>query len=70
MVGLVHHAGTDAIDPGAPVEGARRGEGRATELLGIEAEGNLLRRVLPHRQRACDRFGGKLVAETRLVPVA
>ena len=36
----------DAVEPGAAVLGARRGEGRAAELLGIKPERRLLRRVL------------------------
>ena len=67
MVGLVHDAGTDAIDPGTPVERARRGEGRAAELLGIEPQGNVLRGILAHRQRTRHCFGGKLIAEAGLV---
>ena len=42
----------DAVGPGAAVGGARRGEGRAAELLGVEAERMLLRRVLPHAASA------------------
>ena len=46
------HRRTDAIEPGALVAAARRGEGRAGQLFGIEPVGAALRRVAPHRQRA------------------
>ena len=45
-VRLVHHRGPDAIAPGAAVEGARRGEGRAADLFGVKAERGMLRGVL------------------------
>ncbi len=55
----------DAIAPAAAVVAARRGERRARDLLGIQAVGAALRRIAPDRQRARQRFGGVLVAETR-----
>ena len=63
----VHRRRADAVQPGAPVLGARRGERRARELLGVEAERRHLRRVLAPRQRAGHRLGGELVAEARQV---
>src|SRR3546814_14248157 len=43
---------------------ARRGEGGARKLLGIEPERRPLRRILSHRQRARHRLGRDVVAET------
>ena len=60
--GMLHRR-PDAIEPGALVGAARRGEGRAGELLGIEPVGAALRRVAPDRQRAGQRLGLKTVAE-------
>src|SRR5882724_5744102 len=57
------HRGTDTIEPGALIGAARRGEGRARDLLGIEPVGTALRRVAPHRQRARQPLGLKAVAE-------
>ena len=57
----------DAIEPGAFVRRLRRGEGRAGQLLGIEAVIALLRRVAPDRQRPGQRLGLKTVAEARHV---
>ncbi len=59
----VLHRRTDAIQPGALVGAARRGEGRAGELLGIEPVGAALRRVAADRQRARQRLGLKAVPE-------
>ena len=42
----------------------RRGEGGAGELFGIQAVGAALRRIAAARQRAGQRLGGKLVAES------
>ena len=53
----------DAIEPGALVGGARRGEGRAGNLLGVEAVGALLRRVAADGQRARQRLRLEAVAE-------
>ena len=57
----------DAIQPRAPVRAARRGERGARNLLGVEAVGRALRRILADRQRAGQRLGRELVAEARLV---
>ncbi len=46
----VRGAGADAIEPGATVGVTRRGEGRARNLLGVQAIGADLRRVLADRQ--------------------
>src|SRR3546814_1566980 len=43
---------------------ARRGEGGARKLLGIEPERRPLRRILSHRQRARHRLGRDVVADT------
>ena len=59
----MHDGGADAIGPGAAVEKARRGEGPAAELLGVEAEWGLLRGVLADGQAAGMGLGGELVAE-------
>lgn len=59
----VFHRGSDTIEPGPLVGAARRGEGRAGELLGIETVGAALRRVAPDRQRARQRLGLEAVAE-------
>ena len=45
FVGRVRRARPQPVEPGPAVLGARRGEGGAGELLGIEAEGRPLRRV-------------------------
>src|SRR5262249_54759575 len=55
--------GPDAVKPGALVGGLRRRERRAGQLLGVEAELDLLRRIAPDRQRACKRLGLERVAE-------
>ncbi len=53
----------DAVEPGALVGAARRGERRAGQLLGIEPIGAALRRVAPDRQRAGNGLGREAVAE-------
>ena len=63
LVRLVHDGRTDAVGPGAAVERARRGEGAAAELLGVEAEAGFLRGVLADGESAGDGFGGELVSE-------
>ncbi len=68
VVGLLEtpgmlHRRADAIEPGTLIGAARRGEGRARELLGIEPVGAALRRVAPDRQRARQRLRLKAVAE-------
>src|SRR4030095_14518195 len=57
----------DAVKPGTLVGRLRRGERRAGELLGIEAELDLLRRIAPDRQRAWQRLALERVAEARHV---
>ncbi|MCW0448988.1 hypothetical protein NB706_001822 [Xanthomonas sacchari] len=59
----VHHRRADAIQPTAPVDATRRGERGTRQLLGVQAVGHALRRVLPDRQRAGHRLGGEFVAE-------
>src|SRR5690606_27716396 len=58
----VRGARADPVEPAAPVGCTRRGEGRAGDLLGVEAVGTDLRRVLADRQRARERLGRELVA--------
>ena len=53
----------DAVEPGALVGRLRRREGRAGQLLGIEAVIAFLRRVAADRQRAGQRLGLEAVAE-------
>ncbi len=59
--------GTDAIGPGAAIGGARRGERGSAELLGVETEGMLLRRVLALRQTSFDGLVGEFIAKASLV---
>src|SRR5690606_5790717 len=59
MLGARPHA----VEPAAPVLGARRGEGGAAQLLGVAAVGRSLRRAASDRQRSRDRFGRDMVAE-------
>jgi hypothetical protein len=66
-IGPVAGAGPQAVEPAAAVLVARRGEGRARQLLGIEPERRRLRRVLAHRQRAGHGLAGEVVAEAGLV---
>ena len=64
LVGFVHDGRTDAVGPGAAIEQARRGEGAAAELLGVEAERGLLRAVLTDWEGTGMRLGGELISET------
>src|SRR6516164_2303119 len=48
----MHRRGPDAIQPRAPVLGARCGEWSAGDLLGIKTMRRPLRCILPDRQRA------------------
>src|SRR4029077_16732271 len=57
------HRGTDAVKPGALVHFVWRDERRAVQLLGIEAEFDLLRGIAPDRQSAGKRLGLEGVAE-------
>ncbi len=57
------HRGANAIEPGALICAARRGEGRAGQLLGVKPVGATLRRVAPDRQRTGQRLGFETVAE-------
>ena len=63
----MHHRRLNAVGPGAAIFGARGGERRAGNLLGIEPERRPLRRVAADRQCAGDRFGQKLIAEAGLI---
>ncbi len=51
------------VQPGPTVLGPWRREGRAGQLLGIEIEGRVLRRVAAHRQGAGDGLGLEVAAE-------
>ncbi len=64
LVGLVDDGGADAVHPGAAVEAAGGGEGGAAYLLGVEAEGMLLRGVLADGESAGMGLGGELVSKT------
>ncbi len=55
--------GSHAVEPGATILVARRGESGARKLLGIEAEGGTLGRVAALGQGAGHGFGGEMVAE-------
>ena len=48
FIGAMSYRRADAIGPGAAIGGPRSRKRRAAELLGVEAEGMLLRRVLAH----------------------
>ncbi len=67
FIGAVSYRGPNAIGPGAAVQRSRRGKWRAAELLGVKAEGMLLRRILALRQRSHNCLGGEFVAEAGLV---
>lgn len=55
--GGVGAGGQDAVEPGLLVFVARRGEGGARELFGVEAEGRFLRGVMADGESAGDGFG-------------
>ena len=55
----VRAGGQDAVQPGLLVLVARRCEGGARELLGVEPMRGLLGRVLPDGKGAGDGFGPK-----------
>ena len=57
----------NAIRPRAPVHGARCGERAAAELLGVESEGRLLRRVLANGESAGYGLRREFVPEAGLV---
>ncbi len=57
----------DAVEPGALVAGARRREGRAAELLGVEAVGASLGGVAADWQGAGQRLALETVAEACVV---
>ncbi|MNS89852.1 hypothetical protein D3C72_1238770 [compost metagenome] len=59
--------GPQTIEPAAQVVVARGGEGRARQLLGIEAQGRALRRVAADRQGALDGLGGEMIGEAGLI---
>ena len=59
----MQHGRADAVDPRALVGGARRGEGRAAQLFGVEPIGAFLRRVAADRHGARQAFRLEVVAE-------
>src|SRR5262245_36354253 len=64
---LVRDRRADAVGPRPAVGRARRGERRTAERLGVKSVSRLLRRGLSDRQGARNRFGGELIAESRLI---
>ena len=64
---LVNGGRANPIGPRRPAHIARGGERRPVQLLHIQAERRLLRRVLRTRQRSGHCLGGELVAEARVV---
>src|ERR1051325_2339885 len=56
LEGLVQRRGPEPVEPRAEILRARRGERRARELLRVQPERHLLRRVLALWQRAGNRF--------------
>ena len=54
---------TQAIEPGTAVLAARRGEGGAGKLFGVQAERRALRGVAADRQCASDRLCGMMIGE-------
>ena len=68
FVRAMRYGWANAIGPGAAIGGSRRGKRRAAELLGVEAERMLLRRVLALRQPAGNGLRGKFVSKAGLIP--
>src|SRR5208282_962718 len=68
FIGPVRDRRTNAIGPGATIGGARSRERRTAKLLGVKAEGMVLRRILAGGQRSGNRLRGKLIRETGLIP--
>ncbi|CAM2144933.1 hypothetical protein PT2222_160209 [Paraburkholderia tropica] len=66
---LMHRARTDPIEPRAAIVRARRREGGARKLLGVQAVRAALWRVLRGRQRAGQRLGRELVGEAAHIAV-
>ena len=64
---FMRHRRANAIKPRPPIRHARRSKWRAAQLLGIQTMRHFLRRILPARQYAFDRFAGEFVAEAGLV---
>jgi hypothetical protein len=66
---FMSYRGTNAVQPGTPIGGARRGECRARELFGVQPERTALRRIAPSRQCTCQCLGGKFIAEAAHIPI-
>lgn len=64
---LVSDGRLDPVEPGAEVELARRGEGGAGDLLGVEAVGAEEGAALAGGESAGESFGGEVVVEAGLV---
>ena len=62
LIGLVHYRGANAIHPAAPILAARRGEGGAAYLLGVQAERVFLGRVLANREAVRQGLGGEFIS--------
>jgi hypothetical protein len=67
--GLVGHRRLDPVQPCSEVAGARGGEGRAGELLGVESQRADQRAVLPARERPRHRLRRQAVAQPRQIYV-
>jgi hypothetical protein len=61
------HGRADAVEPGALVGGARRGKGRAGQLLGIETISAFLRGIAADGQGTGQGLGLEAIAEARQV---
>ena len=64
LVGFVDDRGADAVHPGAAVLAARRGEGGAADLFGVEAERIVLGRVLADREAVRLGLGGEFISKS------
>ena len=68
LIKRVRGARPHPVEPGTAILGARRGEGGAGQLLGIETESGALRRIAPLGQRAGHRLAREVAAEARHHP--
>ena len=67
LIGALHHRGPNAVKPAAQIVATRRGEGRAAQLLRVQAIGALLGRVLALRQGARQRLAGDMISKTGVI---
>ncbi len=63
----MHSGRTDAVQPGAAIAMARRGECGSGELLGVQSIGAALRGVASLRQCTGQRLGREMIAEAGLI---